>query len=89
MLTPIDSLFLLLPYLTEKLGKLSPYDQLVSELGGASSLGRVVTPALLKKVCTVSDCMGDDMLLYKIDEVKVRPQRRRAQWGDGGPEGDR
>ncbi|GMI37544.1 hypothetical protein TrRE_jg13064 [Triparma retinervis] len=72
LLSPCDPLFLLLPSLTRLLDKFSPYDQLVSDLGGClQGLGRLVTPSLLLRVCAVSDCMGDDMLLYKLDPGKV------------------
>ncbi|GMI56597.1 hypothetical protein ScalyP_jg11973 [Parmales sp. scaly parma] len=76
--TPIDPLFLVLPILASVASKLSPFDQLVSEVKekkllpdcGSGPGSSCLSEESLEKVCIVSDVMGDDMLLYKFDEAK-------------------
>jgi len=76
--TPIDPLFLVLPILASVASKLSPFDQLVSEVKekkllpdcGSGPGSSCLSEESLEKVCIVSDVMGDDMLMYKFDEAK-------------------
>jgi len=77
--TEVDVILLALPELSEKARKLSPFDQVQSVLGGTSSIGSYLTPTNLSKICVVSDCMGDDMLLYKLDDDKVK-EYLKSKW---------
>jgi len=70
--TKVDQLFLLLPILSTVATKLSPYEQIRSEVESKSpGLGSLCTASSLSLVCEVSDCMGDDMLLYKLSPPLV------------------
>jgi len=70
--TPIDPLFVILPALEKAAEKLSPWDQIESVLEGEGVLPeKVVTEQMLSKICTTSDVMGDDMLLFKFSSEKT------------------
>ena len=81
----IDPLFLMLSIMAKVSDKFAPLDQIFTEASSksendsnsnshshkySSELLFLVRPSI-EKICDVNDCMGDDMLLYRLNEGKV------------------
>lgn len=76
--TVIDPRFLVLPFLRKASSKFSPLDQIISNIDKCNKFPlNLLKDWKMDEICDVNDSFGEDMILYKYNEIKVHDWLRK------------